>query len=496
VTLDADNEVTEVSEINNTITQEFFIYEDEVSPAYPYKYSIVKDPAQKLYASTANPFRTTREYVMEIDTSALFNSPLKKQTITSSVGGLIEYNAPLTYLDSTVYYWRTAVKPSTGGDYVWNTASFLFKLNSSEGFNQSHLYQHTQSNLVDIGIDSTTRNWNFGILSNSLYVRNGVFPTAAGQADDFLVDHNGNTDIKSVCGVGGILVNVFDQKSFNPWFNGVTGVGQYYSDVVCGNNRRYNFQFYIGAGYPEKRKYLRDFLDVIPDGDYVVVRNVAGSQVWENTYASDWQSDTATLGSGNTFYHRLLEQGFTAIDSINQPRAFIFVYQKNRKNIFPPKFVVSDGIYDKLTLSSVCPTPDTAGYINSPAFGPAKAWKQLHWSGKSVEPVSTDNVSIDIIGVNKTGTESTLATINETNHDFDISFIDAAQYPFVKLSMRNCDSINLTPYQLKYWKLDYDPVPEGALTPAIFFKAKDTLEVGETVGFWSGFQKYQSRSFR
>ena len=55
VTIDADNEVSELSENNNTITRDVFIYEDEATPAYPYNFAIVNVGNQKLYASTAKP---------------------------------------------------------------------------------------------------------------------------------------------------------------------------------------------------------------------------------------------------------------------------------------------------------------------------------------------------------------------------------------------------------------------------------------------------------
>ncbi len=77
VTIDADNEVSEMSENNNSITREVFIYEDEATPAYPYNFAIINIANQKLYASTANPFSTAKDYVMEIDTTLLFNSSLK-----------------------------------------------------------------------------------------------------------------------------------------------------------------------------------------------------------------------------------------------------------------------------------------------------------------------------------------------------------------------------------------------------------------------------------
>jgi hypothetical protein len=45
-----------------------------------------------------------------------------------------------------------------------------------------------------------------------------------------------------------------------------------------------------------------------------------------------------------------------------------------------------------------CLTKDTAGFVTSPAFGPAKSWTNVHWRGKSAETISTDRVSIDVIG--------------------------------------------------------------------------------------------------
>ena len=46
--------------------------------------------------------------------------------------------------------------------------------------------------------------------------------------------------------------------------------------------------------------------------------------------------------------------------------------------------------------------------------------------------------------------------------------------------MRNADSINLTPYQLRWWRILYDPVPEGALAPNILYNFKDSVALGQT----------------
>ena len=77
--MDVDNRVKELSETNNTLTKEFYIFEDEIRPVSPYNYSIVNQQNISFSASTANPLSGQRQYLMEMDTTELFNSPFKKQ---------------------------------------------------------------------------------------------------------------------------------------------------------------------------------------------------------------------------------------------------------------------------------------------------------------------------------------------------------------------------------------------------------------------------------
>ncbi|HSF45101.1 MAG TPA: C25 family cysteine peptidase, partial [Chitinophagaceae bacterium] len=123
VTLDADSEVAERTELNNTLTKPFVIIEDELRPVYPYNYGIVSKPNITFYASAANPFAATRSYTLEVDTTELFNSSFKKSVTIQSGGGLLQFTVPsFTMTDSTVYYWRTSPVPNQGGEYVWNSS--------------------------------------------------------------------------------------------------------------------------------------------------------------------------------------------------------------------------------------------------------------------------------------------------------------------------------------------------------------------------------------
>ena len=156
ITVDADNTVNELFETNNSITKEFFIFEDEARPVYPYNYSIVNTQGIKFHVSTANPFSTQRDYTMEIDTTELFNSTLKVVRTVNSKGGVITFDPGLVFTDSTVYYWRVSPAP-TSGSRVWNTASFIYLPNSEFGFNQS-FNQHHQVIVHEVDIHFTRMN--------------------------------------------------------------------------------------------------------------------------------------------------------------------------------------------------------------------------------------------------------------------------------------------------------------------------------------------------
>ena len=109
ITIDADNSVDELYETNNTITKDVFIYDDAAKPIYPYNFSIVNKQNITLAASTANPFAPSSKYNIEIDTTELFNSPLKiTRHYYIQSGGILEFTPGITFTDSTVYYWRVA----------------------------------------------------------------------------------------------------------------------------------------------------------------------------------------------------------------------------------------------------------------------------------------------------------------------------------------------------------------------------------------------------
>jgi hypothetical protein len=501
VSIDTDNRYAELSELNNTASKTFTIFEDELTPVYPYNFSIVNHSDIKLAANTANPLAESRQYLMEIDTTELFNSSLKVSRNSTSAGGLIEFDPGIAFTDSTVYYWRVA--PSTSGAIRWNTASFTFIAGSSPGFNQSHFYQHTKSAAKSIYIDSASRNWKFSSDANTITIVNSVFQVSGDEDSHFSISINGILKTESACIGHSIIFNVFDPVTLQPLYNqaqpsvtqsGSSG-GFMNSAPYCRPKREFNFEFsYLDT---TGRRQMRDFLDWIPSGYYVTARLIFDPPFADNPFVDEWKNDTQVYGAGNTLYDRLKSAGFSDLDSYTYPRIWAFIYRKNNTS-YQPVSKMSNGLSDRITLNTSIYLPSSTGTITSPQFGPARAWKQVQWRGASVESMPSDVYSVDVIGITPTGREDTLNTLRPDQQNFNLNNVNALQYPYIRLSMHNqdLDTSALTPYQLQYWRLLYDPVPEGAIAPNIAYQAKDTLEVGEKMDFSVAFKNIADAAFQ
>ncbi|MBL0359261.1 MAG: hypothetical protein IPP72_21410 [Chitinophagaceae bacterium] len=489
VILDADGRIDESCETNNTIEKEFYILEDEVRPVSPYNYSIINQQNITYTASTANPLSEQRQYLMEIDTTELFNSAFKKQYTASGGGGIIQFTpGNLTFTDSTVYYWRTSMVPLNGSAPVWNNFSFIYLANSSSGFNQSHYYQHKKSTYNTISLDNDGV-YRFAQANRNLQIKTGLYPYTSYDRISVILDFDQFEQYG--CKYGSLQFLVYDSISYQPWtnYNVTPAAGRFGSWPICVDPTRKIFEFpYNNAGY---RKKAMDFIDSIPDGMYVSVTNLG----WTNntSFISDWQTDQNTLGAGNSLYHKLKAAGFTKIDSFTRNLPFVFFFRKNSSSYTAKQYmgnVASDQIEANISVAAKY----KSGTIESPAFGPAKNWTSLHWRGNSIDATAGDNSSIQVVGIKLDGTQSLLATVRPAT-DTSLAFISAATYPYLKLKMLNNDNVFATPLQLRYWRINADYIPEGAVAPNILFRMKDSVEQGEHIDFALAFKNISSVAF-
>lgn len=471
-TIDPDGKRPEFSEQNNSARKAFDLNSNVLLPVFPYDLGIVQGPIVKLTGSTANPAAPPATYRFQIDTSKNFNSPLLFSKDTNSMGGAITIVPNLAWKSNTVYYWR--VSPvSMGVATHWEGASFLYNPSLGSGSNQSHYYQHLQSALAKMTLDDiSNRRFAFQDIPQNLYVEHGIYPTSGTEEAHFSIIVNGIRNIRNACIGSSIIFNVFDGQSFKPWDNSTGGL--YGSGYYCGPGRENNFEFYYYS--QANRKAIMDFLNIIPKGHYVVARMVLDPP-HDSSFAKYWLNDTAVYGKGNSLYHSLLKQGFQNLDSLNRPRTFAFFFKKDDTITFKPITVFSEGLYDRIQTSQNFYTKDTSGTIISPDFGPATAWKTLTWnSQKDADPASKGMANLELYGKTASGIYTLLRNISTTETNVDISSISASSFPMVQLRMHTNDTAKAKPVQLNHWRVTYDPVADGALSAADYWKwTADTL---------------------
>jgi hypothetical protein len=343
---------------------------------------------------------------------------------------------------------------------------------------------------------TANRQWTFNTQYYNVYQRNCVYPDGGTQDVDFSCSVNGAQNIQSDCLGASLVFNVFNPVTFVPWKDvDASGNNLYLSGSAsanCDTTRYYNFEFsYLTAA---SRYLMMRFMDSIPNGYYVTVRNVPSDQQSVNTYAPQWQADTATYGSGQSIYNYLVNAGMADLDSFVVPRAFSFIYKKNDPS-FSPQYAMTKGVTDAITISSNCPAPYYAGTVTSPLMGPSNQWNSVHWRGSDLTNPVTDTVGVQVIGIDTLGNATPLYNLPRSVQDFNISAINAKHYPYLQLQMSTYDPVNAKPYQLSYWRANYVPVPEGALAPNIVLKAPDTVVVGQPIEFAIAFKNVSPYAF-
>ncbi|MEX0636603.1 MAG: C25 family cysteine peptidase, partial [Ferruginibacter sp.] len=397
IELDKTNKVAELFETNNTVTKAFYIFEDELRPTYPYNFSILNSSNITYVANTANPLGENRQYQFEIDTTELFNSSFKRTITNNGIGGIVQFSpGNITYTDSTVYYWRVAMTPTNNQPIIWNSSSFIYLPNSTPGFNQSHYYQQKKSLYNNILLTGD-RKFEYPKLARNLTIRTGLHPYVGFTRIDV------NLDFEKLelygCRLNSLQFYVFDTVTLKPWKNSpvVGGQGMYGSWGLCQNSAtpgdpgRYFFEFPYDnpPGGINYRQRAMNFIDnVVPNGMYVAITNY-GNSLNNTNFVNQWKNDTTSLGSGNSLYHKLKNIGFSKIDSFYRNVPFMFFYKKGSNTFTPVQEVgVSDttALEQFVTLNSLIPE----GTIESPTFGPATSWNELHWRGSSNDPTNTD----------------------------------------------------------------------------------------------------------
>ncbi len=466
VYIDPGNEIPEITTINNFATNDLFINSDDAFPVYPYEFAILNQPPAYLKASTANAFTGNQAYLFELDTTEAFNSPLKSTFSVVQQGGVVEWNNPaMTWLDSTVYYWRISPVPDTGNTYKWHSSSFIYLSNSSEGWNQSHYFQYLKDNFNNIVLPSD-RQFRFISDIKELKVVNGIYPWIDWSIIMYYI--NGSQTDRWGCQGSGLNIAVFDSVSGLPWYTGDYNFGE----TECGyKNMKYAFHFKTST--QTQRQNVINFLNNgIPNGNHILMYS------FNNPHYELWRADTAALGT--SLFEAIAALGGGAldyVDTLGYPVPFVFFCKKG--DLSTAQMVIGDTVNSLIDTTFSFQGLWDNGFVNSTLIGPAEDWQNLDWLQHPSDGKLTDSVSLDVYGVDYSGSK-TLLLQGITTASTPLNSIDPTLYPYLQLRWNVEDDSLRTAAQLDYWRVHYQPAPEAAVNPLLGYSInKDTLDQGD-----------------
>ena len=447
----------------------FYIINNGVRILFPQEFSIVNKKNVSLQAATYNYFLDDEKYIIQIDTTELYNSPLLKQTTITSKGGLIKWDPGIDLTHNTVYYWR--ITPDSLNEqvaYNWSNSSFVFLENSSEGWNQSHYFQWLKDGFDDLEFNGRR-------LDYSLWNREFKFEIKKFDPTD------ANVVWRDGGSIGGLR-----PETLHPAL------------VVCGYGPREDFYWNnSGTDYGSKqwkpttfiyktdntnnRKGIKDVLEAIPDSTTIMIYTFANGEI-ESLHPEDWESDSLSIGynifsvleSYGAEYVRLLKVRGTV--------PYLFVFKKGGKKIFEDIGKTANSIIE---TSINIAERYYEGSLNSTIIGPAKNWNKILW--QEINKEAGDESMVKITKLNSDLTEQVALDSLNNDYEYDISSIDAEQYPFLKLDLKLSDlETSRTTPDFNFWRVLYEGYPDAVLINddnAYFYK--DTLDFGDKFKFKS-----------
>ncbi len=481
VELDALYQYAESDETNNKVTVPLYIKSASLVPIYPYEFAIVPDPVTTLWASTTDPFTSEKKYHFQISQDPDFNSILSAHTLPGK-GGIFSWTPPITLTDSMVYFWRVSLDSAyhPEGKFDWRSSSFQY-IQGKTGWSQSHFRQFASDDYQYISQDTTAMKYRFVDNKVEVTVQTGIYPAFPANQHYYAV--NGVIEYQSAQIIdqnlqGGFVFAVFDTLKGMPLmsdnqsatWDGPWGNLQAPGTVVAA----YEFPTHT-AGWQTK---LTSFFDSIPAGYYVLgysIRNhnaPSFPETLRQAFESIGSSMIRTLPS-NTPYVIFGRKGA----AIGDPQ---WVIEKLKTS--PP---------DSIRLEKIIIARWNSGHIISTDIGPAEKWNALYWKQAidPGDPFMSDIITFSVYGIDAAGNPYLFPNLaNLLAYPDSLlnlhQFINADQFPIIRLQVAMKDLTLHTPAQMQSWKVLYEPVGETALDPAscyIFYN--DTIQQGDTVLF-------------
>ena len=445
----------------------FEIINNKVTPLYPDEFSIVNNPNVELQASLSNYFANQEEYVFQIDTSELFNSPLLDESVVSSRENIIKWSPNITYKNNIVYYWRVGINNANRDIIDWKNSSFIYLSNSSKGWNQSHYFQYLNDDFD--GITLHGRKFDFEPQMRTVSI--------VGK----------NWDGQKVCHVDGETwgdMNEMGQGSkilISGWGPGYWMRNKTKTDYNSLEVKRENSLGFLYKPYLDNQvEGIKALIEAMPDSMTVFFYTILGDD--EGLFPDRWAKDSIDLGY-NLF--SLMESYGAKKLRLMQQRGtvpYILIFKKGAGVIQEKIGQTIDEVFE---ITQNVTINKKNGYFTSKIIGPAKEWNTVLWQESNKDENDIESY-IEVYKIDKNNNKILINTLNSV-YNLDISNIDAQQFPYLQLKYYAIDKIKRDPPHLDFWRVLYKDYPDAILkgNAGSYFQS-DTLDYGEILKFKTG----------
>ncbi len=455
VIIDEANLISEISEINNIASIDFFINSGTSVNIFPKNFGIESENPVRFVSQSSDLLSEKRGFIFELDTTRAFNSPLFINR-SGDFKVLAEWlvDLPFTPNDTVVYYWRTKFSEiKTGEEDVFVQNSFTYIPGSPDGWIQSTFDQFDL--LVSNGLvkNEVSNQWNFVETQLSSLVKThgtSKFPGNPVLYDSLTVTLDNQEILRQnktqfICRSNSLNAIALDKSSlFAYLIFGINTPGQ--DPLKCGRTS-FIINNFIDSEISGPSLLLNSYIDNVVDGDYILLFSI-GELQYEN-WPIEVINQLNSIGVTTNFLNSL---------TTGQPVIIL-----GTKGAAPDTAIEITGATNQsITLSEVLNGNFTDGTLTTPRIGPASQWKEFFRSASFSESPTTDTFSYDMIGVDRNGNENVLFG-NLSNDNQDISSISADDFPFIKLLFRTENETNPPPSQLNKWQVTFEGVPEGIL---------------------------------
>lgn len=459
VILDIADSIPELNESNNSASFNYFIPSHTVRNVLPYDCAIINQTTVELIGQSTNLLDNERDYIIEMDTSANFNTAFKKQwTLNAKI--LARKQVELLNIDSLAYFWRIRfANPLPQEDDGWAVGSFSYIRNATEGWAQTKYSQLKRNSISGLTPLDKTNEFVFEETKTVIELKTYGPNHPDFDFDDVELSINSLPYIftSRFCTNHSLNAAAFDKSSTIPYQGLNFGGWDILDRRSCGRRPQVVNNFLNNEIENPSYYYLNQFIDNIQEGDYVLLFSI-GNVTFEN-WPEEVKAKVNEIGVSPELFTKLRNSyPVVILGKKGAPAGSALEVMADLESSLAPGS-------QQLSLSHVLTGKYTDGMITTPPIGPAVRWDKLFANVHLPDLFEDEEFSINIEGIASNNESSVLYTGIEED-EVDLSGINPSEYPYLQLKFHVRDHQRFTPAILKSWVVAFESAPEGILTVA------------------------------